>query len=150
MCINSAGWALANSKDLDQMSHSAVFDEGLHCLIRPVCPNTKTKFNNYTPHKLCLWGYTVFILSVHPSVYSSIGYIWFLLLFFLNNLRNLYISCINVDIDKVLLLHKNEGLGVNSFRVNTFVILEKALQFLHLILLNNFRNLLIFCSIIKQ
>ena len=50
--------------------------------------------------------------SVCPSVKF-----WFLLLILLNNLRNLFIFCINVDIDKMLLLHKNKGLEANFFEV---------------------------------
>ena len=52
-------------------------------------------------------------LSPCMNQYSA----WFLLLVLLNNLRNLLIFCINVDIDKMLLLQKNEGLGINSFRI---------------------------------
>ena len=33
------------------------------------------------------------------------------------NFRNLFIFCINIDIDKMLLIDKNKGLGFNSFRV---------------------------------
>ena len=36
---NSAGW-LTNSVDSDQMLCSTASDQGLHCLIRPFCPNT--------------------------------------------------------------------------------------------------------------
>ena len=42
---------------------------------------------------------------------------WFLLLILLNNFRNLFIFCIIVDIDGVMLLDKNKGQGVNSFSV---------------------------------
>ena len=35
----------------------------------------------------------------------------------LSSLRNLFIFCINVDIDKMLLSDKIKGLGVNSFTV---------------------------------
>ena len=42
---------------------------------------------------------------------------WFLHFVLLNNLRNLFMFCINVDIDETLLLEKNNGLGLNSFRV---------------------------------
>ena len=84
----------------------------------------------YTPQTVCVcvcgvWcvcvcvggggAYTVLTLSVHPSVTF-----WFLLLVLLNSLRNLFMFCINVDIDKMLLLHKNNGQGVNSFRVISF------------------------------
>ena len=42
---------------------------------------------------------------------------WFLLLILLKNQRNLFIFCINVDIDEILLLKENKGPGFNSFRV---------------------------------
>ena len=56
--------------------------------------------------------------------YYSILFYWFLLLFLLNNFRNLFIFCI---------------------RGFPFVILEKVFWFLPLILFNNCRNLFIFC-----
>ena len=31
---------VANNADPDQMPHSVASDLGLHCLLRPVCPNT--------------------------------------------------------------------------------------------------------------
>ena len=31
---------MTNSVDPDQMPHSAASDLGLHCLQRPICPNT--------------------------------------------------------------------------------------------------------------
>ena len=40
-----AGW-VANRVDPDQMLHSAASDLGLHCLLRPICPNTKSKYGN--------------------------------------------------------------------------------------------------------
>ena len=41
----------------------------------------------------------------------------FLLIILLNNLRNLFIFCINICIDELLLLDKNKDLGFNSIRV---------------------------------
>ena len=41
----------------------------------------------------------------------------FLLLILLNSLRNLFIFCVNVDIDEILLLQNNKGQRVNFFRV---------------------------------
>ena len=39
-CVqNIAGW-VANNVDSAQMLHCIVSDVGLHCLLRPVCPNT--------------------------------------------------------------------------------------------------------------
>ena len=41
----------------------------------------------------------------------------FLLFILLNNFKNLFIFCKNIDIDVVLLLDKNKGLGFNAFSV---------------------------------
>ena len=70
---------------------------------------------------------------------------WFLPLILLNNFRIVFIFCINLDIDKGLLLLKMKGLGLIPLELFPFVILEKAVWFLLLILLNNFRNLFTFC-----
>ena len=45
---------------------------------------------------------------------------WFLRIILLNSFRDLFIFCINVDIDELLLLDKSKDLGVNSFRVISF------------------------------
>ena len=50
---------------------------------------------------------------------------WFLLLILLNNFRNLFIFCINIDIDEVLLSDKNKGIVI-SLELFLFVILEIA------------------------
>ena len=47
---------MAGSIDPDQMPSSAASDLGLHCLQRPICPNTKGYYNR------CLTGY--FILPI--------------------------------------------------------------------------------------
>ena len=70
---------------------------------------------------------------------------WFLLLILLNNFRDLFIFCINIDIDELLLSDKNKGLGVNFLELFPFIIIEKVFWFLLLILLNIFRNLFTFC-----
>ena len=45
-------------------------------------------------------------------------FFFFLFFFvFLNNFRNFFIFCINIDIDDFLLLDKNKGLGINSFTI---------------------------------
>ena len=43
LCLKIAG-LVANSVDLDEMPHSAASHQGLHCLLRPVCPNI---YGNY-------------------------------------------------------------------------------------------------------
>ena len=55
----------------------------------------------------------------------------------------LFIFCINVDIDELLLIDKNKGLGINSFRVISLYNSWKGVlvfAFILHILLNNFRN----------
>ena len=42
---------MANSVDPDQMPHSAASVLGLHCLLRPVCPNTYGKYDTVQVHK---------------------------------------------------------------------------------------------------
>ena len=49
----------------------------------------------------------------------------------------------NIDIDEVLLVDKNKGLGVSSFRVISLC--NPWFSFLIFILIYNFRNLFIFC-----
>ena len=43
MCLNTAGW-VANRADPDQMLLSATSDLVLHCLLRPVYPNSEDKY----------------------------------------------------------------------------------------------------------
>ena len=43
LCLKIAGW-VAISVDPDEMLHSAASHLGLHCLLRPVCPNTYGKY----------------------------------------------------------------------------------------------------------
>ena len=45
LCLKIAGW-VANSVDPDEMLHSAASHLGLHCLLRPVCPNIYGKKGN--------------------------------------------------------------------------------------------------------
>ena len=51
----------------------------------------------------------------------------------LNNFRNLFIFCIKVDIDEMLLLDKIRAYGLITLELFSFVILEKAFMFLLLI-----------------
>ena len=53
-----------------------------------------------------------------------------LLLILLNNVRNLYISCINVDMDELLLLDKNRTNGSVSVELILFVILDELFWFI--------------------
>ena len=39
-CLYNIAGCMANSVDPDQMPRSAASDLGLHCLQRPICPNT--------------------------------------------------------------------------------------------------------------
>ena len=43
MCLKIARWE-ANSADLGHTPQNAASDLGLHCLLRPVCPNPKDKY----------------------------------------------------------------------------------------------------------
>ena len=43
--------------------------------------------------------------------------------------RNIFIFCINLDIDEVLLLDKNKGLKINSLELFPLLILEKHFIF---------------------
>ena len=43
LCLKIAGW-VANSVDSDETPPSAASHLGLHCLLRPVCPNTYGKY----------------------------------------------------------------------------------------------------------
>ena len=45
---------MANSVDPDLMLHSAASDLGLHCLQRPICPNTKGYYGIFFCHLLVL------------------------------------------------------------------------------------------------
>ena len=49
---------MANSVDPDQMPHSVASDLGLHCLLRPVYPNTKARYGN-----ILEWGFELLRLS---------------------------------------------------------------------------------------
>ena len=40
MCLEYCCVGVANSVDSDQTMHSVASDLGLHCLLRPICPNT--------------------------------------------------------------------------------------------------------------
>ena len=44
-CIEIAGW-VTNKVHPDQTPRSAASDMGLHCLLRPVCPITYSKYGN--------------------------------------------------------------------------------------------------------
>ena len=46
---------MTNSVDPDQMPHSAVSDLGLHCLQRPICPNTYGYYGTYNMCFCKLW-----------------------------------------------------------------------------------------------
>ena len=52
---------------------------------------------------------------------------WFLLLVLINNLRNLFIFCINVDTDEMLLYRKVRAQGFIPLWLIPFVLLEKLL-----------------------
>ena len=43
-CVKNIAVCMTNRVDPDQMPHSAASDLGLHCLQRPICPNTQGNF----------------------------------------------------------------------------------------------------------
>ena len=63
MCLKISGW-VANSVDPDEMPRSAASHLGLHCLLRPVCPNTYGKYVNYL---FCLKTSGWVVNSVDPD-----------------------------------------------------------------------------------
>ena len=71
----------------------------------------------------------------------------FFLHILINIIRNLNIFCINVDIYEMLLLQKKKGQGINTVIVIPFCNSFMSITLLYFlsILLNNFRNLVIFC-----
>ena len=78
----------------------------LFCKLKPA--------NHYTPHKLCLSGYTVFtsVLTVCPSV----------TLVFPNILKIIFISfCSHIDISKMYLHKSSKGKGPILLELLTFV-----------------------------
>ena len=62
-------------------------------------------------------------------IHLSVAF-WILLHILLNNLRILFIFCINVDTDEMLLLDKKKGIWINSFRVISLCTSEKVFWFL--------------------
>ena len=56
------------------------------------------------------------LCNSRKGVLVSASYASYLLVL-LYNLRNLFIFCINVDIEEILLLDKNNSTGINSFIV---------------------------------
>ena len=46
-----------------------------------------------------------------------------------NNFSNIFIFCINIDIDEVLLLEKNKGLGLIPLQLFPFVILDASVHY---------------------
>ena len=42
---------MANSVDPDQMPHTLASDLGLHCLLKPVCPNIYSYYSIISPDK---------------------------------------------------------------------------------------------------
>ena len=71
----------------------------------------------------------------------------FFLHIFINIIRNLNIVCINVHIHQLLLLQKKKGQRINTVIVIPLCnsLISVTLLFFLCILLNSFRNLVIFC-----
>ena len=45
--VSKSAGCVTNSGDPDQTPRSAASDQGLHCLLRPVFPNTYSKYGNF-------------------------------------------------------------------------------------------------------
>ena len=52
---------MANNVDPNEMPHPAASHLGLHCLLRPVCPNTYGKYGRQD--RACLFGSSVLTFS---------------------------------------------------------------------------------------
>ena len=64
--------------------------------------------------------FVLHLFTCHGRIMPRSAEPLFLLLILLTNLRNLFIDCINVDIDEVLLLDENKGIMAYFFRVILF------------------------------
>ena len=63
---------MANSVEPDETPHSMASHLGLHCLLRPVCPNTYGKCGNCSIKKeLCLPDYLEGTASLVKLLFSS-------------------------------------------------------------------------------
>ena len=51
LCLKIARW-VTNSVDPDETPHFVASHLGLHCLLRPICPNTYGKYGNKSSEKL--------------------------------------------------------------------------------------------------
>ena len=71
---------MGNSVDPDQMPHSWVSHPGLHCLLRPVCPNTWRYYDTF-----CLF---VFVLFFSQKIKLDIS-------FKLTSLETVWMKCAN-------------------------------------------------------
>ena len=80
----------------------------------------------------------------------SVHSIFFFLHILINIIRNLTLFCINVYIHEMLLLQKKKGQGINTVIVIPLCnsLMTVTLLFFLCILLNSFRNLVIFCMIV--
>ena len=67
--------SVANSLNPDQMQNSAMSDLGLHCLIRPVCLNTKSTVSMVI-HYSCKYYYTIHECSITVHT-ANVPYLYF-------------------------------------------------------------------------
>ena len=71
LCLKIAGWVA------DEIPNSAASHLGLHCLLRPVCPNTYSKYSMYRLYRKvkCIYGHfptqSIHIISIF--ICSSVG-----------------------------------------------------------------------------
>ena len=71
LCLKIAGW-IASSVDPDETPHSAASHLGLHSLLRPVYPNTHSKYSILLlPHEVSFLIYCLIIKQTSP--FFSLG-----------------------------------------------------------------------------
>ena len=93
------------------------------------------------------WPYFQGHFIINTQKLSFMCTLSFFLHIFINIIRNLNIVCINVHIHQLLLLQKKKGQRINTVIVIPLCssLISVTLLFFLCILLNSFRNLVIFC-----
>ena len=71
LCQNISGW-VANSVGPDEIPHSVASHLGLHCLLRPVCPNAYGKFHICTLTTLLFNSCYITLIKMQGPVVQSV------------------------------------------------------------------------------
>ena len=61
LCLKITGW-VANSADPDETPHSAALYLDLHCLLRPIWPNTVAWDNSFRHKLMCINEAVLFMI----------------------------------------------------------------------------------------